>query len=408
MKLLPHPIKVLLVVLAASALAGCAGSPAATAGPPSPQASTTPSPAAAPSSTDTDAATTSAPASAPPVDVARQFAAKVVDPAFEAAGPITGTVRVGNLEGTVTGTMAVQGRSSALQLAFDFPGVSSWSTYKLRVDDRSYESRNGGPWFEVAGVPASSAMASLLSQSAVTVSDQGVLTKLGEPLHHLVPATSDALTAVDVGFSDPSMVEGTATLDFYVRDDGSLAVMSMGLAWDADVGGQPVESTLDMEAAFAAGDRAVVLAPDEVWTWFTSEQHGYTIGHPTDMRLIPSTSANDPDVFGYSSTSFATAIRENQPKAAVDNLGAYVRAFRRATDWTSKTDQATEVAGRPAWRLAYVRKVNGEKLYFVFTLLIQGRDGYTIAAVGPADAQADVLRFHEWQLTTLSLPGDAG
>ena len=228
----------------------------------------------------------------------------------------------------------------------------------------------------------------------------------GQQLHHLVPANAGALTAADLGMTDPSMADSTATIEFYARDDGSLAVMSMGVAWTADMGGQSVNAVIAMDVTFAAGDKAVIAPPDEVWTWFTSEQHGYTIGHPSDMAPRASTSDAGADAFVYSSTEFAGAIREHQPKAAADNLGAYVRAFKRATGWKLVSDEATEVAGRPAWRLAYLRKANGEQLYWAFTLLIQGRNGYMIFAAGPVDYQEDVLAFHQGQLSTLSLPGD--
>jgi hypothetical protein len=55
--------------------------------------------------------------------------------------------------------------------------------------------------------------------------------------------------------------------------------------------------------------------------------------------------------------------------------------------------------------VAYHDTVNGEELYFVFTLLIEGRNGYQVAFVGPKGYEADIVAFHETQLTTLVIPG---
>jgi hypothetical protein len=408
----------ILSIAIAMAVAGCMGSPASTGTPASAPAESAPIPTAASTPTPAPTITTApaaSPATTPAGDVARLFTAKQLDPQFAGSGPITGTMSVGTLEGTISGAMSVQGGNSAFHATIEVPGLATSSSYQVKVDGREYQSSDGILWFEVGpatgGAPASGSSDGGLDEAmmvaALTVTDQGVVTKLGRPLHRLVPDTAADLTAADFGLTGPSAVDATGTIEFYAHDDGTLAVMTVSLAWNADLGGgSTVPARIAMDFTFDDEAVAEIRPPDVVWSRFTSEQHGYTIGYPSAWYLRASKSDSDADAFAASPAEFAMAIRERQPKAAADNLAAYVRAFKRATGWKVEIDEATQVSGRPAWRLAYHHKVNGEMRYWVFTLLVQGRNGYMVGFVSPAGSEADVLAFHELQLTTLSLPGD--
>jgi hypothetical protein len=179
----------------------------------------------------------------------------------------------------------------------------------------------------------------------------------------------------------------------------------VGLEWTVGGGAAPIPAAMTMDFAFDENPTVSIAPPADIWARFASEQHEYSIGYPSDWQLIKAGTAEEPDTFAYSSTQFAMGLRERQPKAASGNLEAYVRAFLGATPIKPEVNEATSVAGKDAWRVAYHDTVNGEELYFVFTLLIEARNGYVVAFVGPKGAEADIVAFHQTQLTTLVIPG---
>lgn len=387
----------LSILVAALLVAGCGGSPAASAAP---------APAATPGQTvAVTPAPTASPSPTPVADVAELFTARIIDPQFEGAGQISGTMTIGNLEGSISGTMQMDGKDSTSEMTIDIPNVLNSTTATIKHDGNEYTSTDGGPWFQAENPAADSGLAATIGVAAMTARDSGIVTIQGQQLHHMVPGNAGTITAADLGMTDPSMADAKGTLDFYARDDGSLAVMSVGLEWTVDSGGTPIPSAMTLDFAFDENPTVSIAPPDEIWAKYTSKQHAYTIGYPADWQLIEAKSDDEADVFGYDSTQFAIGLRERQPKAASDRLDAYVRAFLKATPNKPEVNEATSAAGEDAWRIAYHDTVNGEELYFVFTLLIEGRNGYQVAFVGPKGYESDIVAFHEAQLTTLGIPG---
>jgi hypothetical protein len=384
----------LSLVTAGLLVAACGGSPAASAdpGPTASPVAVTPAPTASPSPT-------------PVADVSKLFTAQLVNPQFEGAGPISGSMTIGNLAGSIAGTMQMKGKDTTFEMTIEIPNVLSSTSASVEVDGTEYTSKDGGPWFKAEAPATDSGLSTAVSVAALTATDAGIVTMQGQQLHHMVPGNAGTITAADLGMTDPSMADAKGTLDFYARDDGSLAVMSVGLEWTVDSGGTPVPVAMTLDFAFDENPTVSIAPPDEIWTRYTSKQHAYTIGYPADWQLIKSESADEMDLFAYSSTQFAGGMRERQPKAASDRLDAYVRAFLKATPTKPEVNQATSVAGEDAWRIAYHDTVNGEELYFVFTLLIDGRNGYQVVFVGPKGYESDIVAFHEVQLTTLAIPG---
>ncbi len=385
------------IILAALLAAGCGGSPAASAAP-APTATTGPTVAVTP-------APTASPSPTPVADVSKLFTARMIDPQFEGAGRISGSMTIGNLEGSIAGTMQIDGKDSTSEMMIDIPNVFSSTSASIEHNGDEYTSTDGGPWFKTEDPTADTGLAGTIGVAALTARDSGIVTVQGQQLHHMVPGNAGTITAADLGMTDPSMADAKGTLDFYARDDGSLAVMSVSLEWAVDSGGTPVPASMTMDFAFDEDPTVTIAPPDEIWARFASKQHGYSIGYPADWQLSKAENADEPDVFGYSSTQFSIGLRERQPKAASDRLDAYVRAFLDATPNKPEVSEATTAAGEDAWRVAYHDTVNGEELYFVFTLLIEGRNGYTVAFVGPKGYESDIVAFHESQLTTLEVPG---
>ena len=386
----------LLVMIASTVLVTACGAQPAATGTPGP--ATTPAPVVTASPTAT-------PSPTPVADVSQLFTAQIANPQFEGAGPISGTMTIGNLEGQIAGAMQVKGGDSTFEIAIEIPNVVNSSSASIKVDGSEYASTDGGPWFQSEDPGTDKGLAGAIGVAALTARDAGIVTWQGQELHHIVPGNAGTITPADLGITDPSMASAAPTLDFYARDDGSLAGMSVALEWTVDSGGTQVPAAMTLDFVFEENPTVSITAPDDVWAKYASKQHAYTIGYPADWQLIKAETAEDADVFGYSPSQFAIGLREGQPKAAKDNLDAYVRAFLEATPNKPEVNEATEVGGEAAWRVAYHDTVSGEELYFVFTLLIEGRNGYQVAFVGPKGYESDILAFHETQLTTLEIPG---
>jgi hypothetical protein len=395
------------LLLVAALAAACASSPPAT-GTPQP-ATTAPSVATPAPNVATPVPTTSPtqpPSPTPPADVSAGFTAHVADPQFQGSGPVSGTISIATFDGTLTGAMAVKGADSAFDLAIDIPSVMSASSSSIKVDGKAYQSQNGAPWFEVKSASTGGGLNAAIDTAASTVTDEGVVTKNGQQLHHMVPAGGGAITGAEMGFaSDPAMAAAPGSLEFYARDDGSLAIMTVTLAWTVNSGATPLDARMAIDFTFDENPDVSIAPPDNLWTRFASAKHAYTIGYPAGWTVIRAKTKDDADVFALSATQLSTAMREVQPKALSGNLKAYVKAFVRSTPQKLDVNEATTVGGKDAWRLAYYGKVNGQDLYFVFTLLMQGRNGYAVAFVGPKGYESDIVAFHEMQLSTLVLPG---
>jgi hypothetical protein len=391
----------LLAMIVGASAAGCSGSSPSDAVPPtSPSTSATPAPVA------TEAAT---PTPSPSPDVATLFASQFAGD-FAAAGPIVGTISLGNLEGQISGVMAANGGNSAFQMMLSIPEVLSTSSYQIRVDGKKYESNDGGPFFEVDPSSTSPGLSSVMTAAALTAKDDGIVSVNGEDLHHMVPASGNAITAADLGMSDPSMADATGTLDFYARDDGSLALMSLSLTWDMAVGEQQVPASMAMDFTFNPGDTSIISAPDQVWTRYASDRFDYSVGYPIGWGLYEAANDGDWDVFAYSPTEYTAIARDRLSKDQADNLAGYVKAYIGIEKKTSKampeTSEAITALGGDAWRLTYHRNVNGDDLYSVHTLFVRGQDAYQVFTFGPTGSEADIDSFHEIQLGTLSLTGD--
>lgn len=387
-----------LLVLAAALVAACTGSPVTTATLP-----------ATPTGTPAPAVVTPSPSPSPtpPADVAKSFTVKMVDPGFEGAGPISGTTSFGNLEGTVSGAIVVKGGDSSFQLAIEIPGLMSASAYQIKVDGKEYESQDGGPWFELEGTTDDGGLNAAMSVAALTVTDEGIVTKAGRSLHHLVPANGGSVTATDMGMTSPSMADAKGTLEFYAHDDGSLAVMSMSLSWTLTSGTTQVPATMAIDFIFDEGDGAVIVAPDQIWTRYTSTRFAYSIGYPADWELVEAASDSGWDLFSYSPAQYTAVTRDVLPESASGNLAAVVEAFvanqKKASKVSPETSTATSALGGNAWRLTHHRTVDGLDLYSVHTLIVLGQNAYQVSTVGPSGYEQELRDLHELQLTTMTL-----
>lgn len=395
------PVATLLV---ATLLAACGGS----AGPTASTAAPTTAATAAPTATVTPPPTP-APTPTPPADVSKAFAAHLAKPDFRGGGPITGTISIGNLEGQVSGSMQLRGADSRMELSMEIPGIVSSSSSTITIGDVTYTATPGGPWIQGPTAAGSSGLGQAIMLGALTARDEGVVDRGGRQLHLLVPAGGGAISAADLGITDPSMAGAAGKLAFFARDDGSLAILSVSLEWAIPSGSTTLPAAMTIDFGFDERPSVVIVAPTDPWTRHTSERFGYAIAYPGDWGVLEATTNDEADLFGASATEFAAVFRQRQPAAAADDLEAYVRAFvqaeRRSTGARPESEEAVTLLGGPARRLTYHQELEGEDVYVVYTLLVRGRNAWQVGLVGPTGYEDEVLALHEQQLLTFSLGG---
>jgi hypothetical protein len=382
--------------LAATFVAACGATPTPTA------PAATPAPIAVPSPVRT-----STPSSTPAADVSGAFATKMLDRGFSGAGEITGTMKVGALAGTISGSMAVRGADATVDMRVEFPGVSSSSTAIVSTGGRTFKSADGGPWFEdLSDRAGTNPMQAAFAGAALRVEDRGIVTKLGRRLHHLVPSGT-ALTAADLGLGD-NIANARATIEFFARDDGGLAIVSVEVAGEMDSGGGPVPASMTMDFALDGSAPDTIEPPDGVWTTFTSKRHRYSIGVPAGWTAFPGKGKSTIDAFGLSTIEFSAVGLERQPRGA-DGLDGYVKAFiaaeRRDLGDRPETNEGTRILGKPARELTYHRRIDGKAVFIVVSLLVRGRDAYEVLTVGPKGSEDEIRKTHYLQLGTFKLTG---
>jgi len=360
-------------------------------------------PQAPPSASPSVAATTPSPV--PSVDVAAAFGRKLIA-GLHGSGTISGTVSVGTLEFPVSGSIAIAGQDSQTTFVIEVPGQPQASS-NLSVAGKRYSSTQDGPWFENTS-PVNTSFASAFANAAATVVDVGVETKLGRRLHHLVPMGGSSLTGEQLGMTDEAMRNAAGDLEFYAQEDGTLAVLSMALAWTQKSAGAELPAKMQIDFSFDSASTPTIAPPDDVWQRLTSERHHYSIGYPSAWTVFSDTGVAD--AIGASPTEVSFVVLEVQPKPLTDDLQAYVDAWTKATRSSNRKlkfdiDESITVGGQPAHRFAYHDRFQGNAIYSVFTLLIRGRDGYQIGLVGPKGQEAAVVSLHELQLTTFKYLG---
>jgi hypothetical protein len=345
------------------------------------------------------------PSPAPTVDVAAAFGRKLVA-GLHGTGTISGAVSVGTLEFPVTGSIAVAGQDSKTTVVVQVAGQPQASS-NLSVAGKRYTSTQDGPWFENTS-PVNTSFTSAFTNAAATVVDMGVETKLGRSLHHLVPKGGSGITGEQLGMTDESMRDAAGDLEFYAQEDGTLAVLSMALAWTQKSAGADLPAKMQLDLSFDSVTDPTIAPPDDVWKRYTSDRYHYSIGYPDVWTVFKD--IGEADVIGSSATEFSFVLLEVQPKPLTDDLQSYVDAWTKATRQSYKklkftVDESITVGGQPAHRFAYHDRIQGNDVYSVFTLLIRGRDGYQIGLIGPKGQEAAVVSLNTLQAETFKYLG---
>jgi len=221
----------------------------------------------------------------PEIDIAAEFAAIVGSPAFAVEAEITGSIEIGQGEGTIGGSMTSGANANHLVLEITMPGQTSQVTETILVGGKTYD-REGDLWFEGSAQSSNDAFTSALGDLG-SLRVAGTVERDGDQLNRLVTAGSASLDAASLGFTDPSVSEFEARVEFFATDEGTPAGLILSAAWEQDVNGERMGATMTLDYTFTSIGRPVdIAAPEEVWVKFTSEDFGYRMAYPSTWDFL--------------------------------------------------------------------------------------------------------------------------
>jgi hypothetical protein len=186
------------------------------------------------------------------------FTSNITASDFQASGPVTGTVSVTvsgqKVDGTYNGTIKIKGKDSASTMTMVIAG-STTTNDKVSLGDSDYSRTGGGSWTKSARSANGMDVPALVAGG---VTDKGVETHNGQPLHHLELSKAPDAKAF---FDDPNMASGNFTLVLWSKDDGSPAGMTISGSWTQDMNGAPAQATLAIDFSFDSLSGVDIQAP---------------------------------------------------------------------------------------------------------------------------------------------------
>jgi hypothetical protein len=341
----------------------------------------------APSATPTPAATpTAAPTPSPtPVDVAAAFTRIASAPDFSAVGKIAGTVKIGPVDGEISGDGLFDGADSSGSTTLT-AGTFKEVTHSVTVGSESWTRKEPGPWLVNTSATAGEGLDDYL-RSVGTVVDLGVETYAGRELHHLQPMGGNKAAPEALGFDVSGATDAAFTVDLYATDDGTPAIMAVTGSWTTVSGDQSIPTSMTFDLVFSdIGKPQTITAPEDVWVRFTSSKLGYTMAHPA---LWTVESEKDQDAYlvnGQGYVYVAIAPFKGSTATFVSGLKA---AYKKPFEGDPKSETPTRLGGEAAIRLIYQFTNDSDQAVTVADDVVS-RDGtgwevYLVTAGGPED-----------------------
>ena len=328
-------------------------------------------------------------------DTAAAFKAALSEPGFSATASVKGEVDItDHITAHAGGTVALSG-SYAVTGTLEISAPDSHSTVLVRMpggqtqetvvsEGRTYTRTGSGPWFVSPAAAGSSSSADLTSflRALASVEDHGLETKSGRQLHHLTMSPGQVVPPALFGFAGSSIKNPVITLEFWAREDGTLAVMQFKGAWGQVSGSSTSDVSMTVEYDFdRVGQTVTIAAPDVVWTMFASKRYHYSIGHPSDWDEYPARSAKLSDEFDSPDGAFVTAYRYPSKGVKLNTLVRYAANTylkRHFTHFALESVTSTTVAGMPAREIRAHGTYNGHKQYLIFILALRGSYFYEV------------------------------
>ena len=361
--------RLVLPVLAALLAGACAGTS-------TPAPSRTPAPTAAP---------TASPSPSPTADVAALFESKAA--AMQGlnttlAGQITFNEASGPIGGPIAGVYAASGGDEHTRLSVTV-GTITEVQEEIVFAGTDYQRKGSEPWFEIGpAAPASSATSSggLESILGTSLRDVGVEAKDGQQLHHLEPMSGAPIPPSAFGLGGIAGVT-SVSLDFYAQDDGTPAVMSVGLVGTTPVNDEPTSFDVSVDFDFQPGP-ASITAPSLVWTRYEEPAAFYSVGYPEDWDADTKTETKE--FLGPQSEALFVNGYKDPGDTLTKLTAATVSYDRKKLKATIDSSVAGKLDDQPARVITSHYLVDGQKVFGIDVVSIYKGFGYWITWGSPA------------------------
>ena len=206
-------------------------------------------------------------------DTVTSFLAILHDSRFSGQYTSAGTIRFGSQPVRVTGHGRFIGHDS-VDVSTASVGGQTFTVVGITANGTDYEKVGDGPWVERPGSHVDEILDRL-----TTAEDLRIETKAGLPLHHLRPPEGFEIIPSDLGLQDEGVSGLEASIDMFVKDDGTPVVIMISAAWTQAEGRARGSQTYRLSDI---GSPVSIAAPTNVWKTFTSLRSGYRISYPSD------------------------------------------------------------------------------------------------------------------------------
>lgn len=343
-----------------------------------------------------------------PVDVVEVFTDALLDPGFSAEALITGSFAAAGTDGSISGSAEFNGPDARQDLVISIGGLQT-KTETITADGEQYVRTGEGPWTHQPAAAASPTLQSEFLEIVADLEDEGAVQFDGKTLHHLVRATPVELTGDFFGLTDPAITDFVGAVDFYANADGTPAILHFALSWIQ--AGSAFE--MDLQYGLDLDVTPTIVAPQDVWTSFSSDRFAYTMAYPeawvveeaadgTDVRDLFSSLPDVAGLRGEVQISFYTDLDDGLAAAEwfAESSALLAQVFGVAVE----TSEPITVGSLDARYFALHYSDDGFPVFFQEAVVFAGGHAWDIDWYSEAGAEADDRAVFETFLATFE-PG---
>jgi hypothetical protein len=335
-------------------------------------------------------------------DPASAFLATVKAPLFRARSTVSGTVHLHGKVAKVAGTYLIKTTSYASAVT-----IGSSRAPEIRVTYNGTwvrKSSGRGPWY--AGsilIPAADLRGALQSTTGMT--DVGIESRSGVPLHHLVSPPGPTLSPAALGLTEAQVRGMTGHLEAWVDDNGSPAAVLAATTWS---GVGDVDEAGSLSLTFTISDvngTVIIEEPASVWLPpVASKRYRYAMAKPEDWWLYPGTGKHG-DTFEYSLGSKWVVVysRSAQGAPLPDWIRGFTYFYRHQKGYRAfalSSSRSTVLDGVRGRRLDYTGRVGSSKEWASRVIVIHGHLVYDVAYISSQPLTAEDRSTFDTYLST--------
>jgi hypothetical protein len=195
------------------------------------------------------------------------------------SGSIVGTQTAGAEQRTLSGSVALNGTSSQIELAVN--GTITQNYDEIIVAGHRYTSRDGSIWADRGAEPAGTDLASILAHAG-TSADAGINTVEGIVGHEIMSPQDKVDVAPAMGLDIWTFDRETTTLHIWADPTGKPIGFGASMDWRIMIGGVYEDVASNFDVMFASTAPVMIAAPAKPWKWEDDRAGGIALAHPSD------------------------------------------------------------------------------------------------------------------------------